>query len=122
MIVLDDPKLLEMIKQKAEFVEQGRSISRMQTDLQTQMDKLSQDMASLTGKVIAHKRKIFQRIKKLVRNELSEYEIPLNTDLRDGKPVLVVTDALQEFKETFAGFDKFTEPVPVPRKKLSEKK
>lgn len=122
VIVLDDAKLLAMIRDKAEFVEQGRTMSRMQTDLQAQMDKITQEMTSLTGKVIAHKRKIFQRIKKLAQKELTEYEIPLTADIRDGKPVLVVTNAMQEFQDTFKGFDKFTEPVPLPRRKLPANK
>lgn len=119
-IVLDDAELLTMIQMKGEMVEQGRSMSRRQTDLQSEIDKITQEMGALTSKVINHKLKIFRRIKKLAKNLLNEYEIPVTTDIKDGKPVLLVADALEEFRDTFQGFDKFSEPVPR-KKKLEDK-
>jgi hypothetical protein len=116
VIILDDAELLEMVKQKGVLVEEGRSISRMMEDLTKQMDKLTQDMSSLTGKVIAHKRRIFKGLKRATKGQLNEYEIPVNTEIRDGKLVLVVSDAMAEFKDSIGSIDKFTEPVPITRK------
>ncbi len=112
VIELEDELLLSMVQQKGEMVEQGRAISKQMEDLAKQHEKLTKDMEALTGKLNNHKLGIFRRVHKLAKNQLAEFEIPVTTEIRKGKLVLVVTDALSEFKETFAGFDKWREPVP----------
>ena len=112
-IALEDGLLLSMVQQKGEMVEKGRAIARQMTELQTKIEQLSKEMEPLTQRVVKIKVEIFKRLQKLAGKQLSEFEIPITTDLRDGKIVLRVSDSLAEFKDTFKTFDKFGEPVPV---------
>ena len=97
VIPLEDAILLQMVGEKAAMVEKGRSISKQFEEMQAQLE---------------------QRVEELAKDQLSEFEIPVTTEVRDGKVVLIATDAMAEFKDSFARFDKFKEPVP--RKKAAD--
>jgi hypothetical protein len=112
VIPLDDKLLLRMVEEKGALVEQGRSISRQMEDLMKQTDKLSNASNDLAAKITNKKLDIFERVEKLAKKLLGEFEIPITTEIRDGQVVLLVTDALAEFQESFKKFDKFKEPVP----------
>ena len=112
VIVLDDPLLKSMVLKKGEIVEKGRAISKQQEELAKQHEKLGSDLEALTGNLNSHKLDIIHRTQKLAKKLLTEFEIPVTTELRDGKLVLVVSDALGEFQESFKSFDKWKEPVP----------
>ena len=112
VIVLDDPLLKSMVLKKGEIVEKGRAISKQQEELAKQHEKLGSDLEALTGNLNSHKLDIIRRTQKLAKKLLTEFEIPVTTELRDGKLVLVVSDALGEFQESFKSFDKWKEPVP----------
>ena len=112
VIVLDDPLLKSMVLKKGEIVEKGRAISKQQEELAKQHEKLGTDLEALTGELNNHKLDIIRRTQKLAKKLLTEFEIPVTTELRDGKLVLVVSDALGEFQESFKSFDKWKEPVP----------
>jgi hypothetical protein len=111
-IPLDDKLLLSMVEQKGEMVESGRAISKQMEEMQKQHAKLGDDMTALMAEVNKKKVAIFKRVEKLAKKQLGEFDIPVTTDIQDGKLVLVVTDALAEFKDSFNTFDKFKEPVP----------
>ena len=64
------------------------------------------------AKVNSKKLDIMKRVEKLTKKEVTEFEIPVTTEIQDGQLVLVVTNALAEFQESFKTFDKFKEPVP----------
>ena len=112
VIVLDDPLLKSMVLKKGEIVEKGRAISKQQEELAKQHEKLGSDLEALTGNLNSHKLDIIHRTQKLAKKLLTEFEIPVTTELRDGKLVLIVSDALGEFQESFKSFDKWKEPVP----------
>ena len=112
VIVLDDPLLKSMVLKKGEIVEKGRAISKQQEELAKQHEKLGTDLEALTGELNNHKLDIIRRTQKLAKKLLTEFEIPVTTELRDGKLVLIVSDALGEFQESFKSFDKWKEPVP----------
>ena len=112
VIVLDDPLLKSMVLKKGEIVEKGRAISKQQEELAKQHEKLGSDLEALTGNLNSHKLDIIHRTQKLAKKLLTEFEIPVTTELRDGKLVPVVSDALGEFQESFKSFDKWKEPVP----------
>lgn len=114
-IVLEDKLLISMVQQKGEMVESGRAIAKQMQELTEQMEKLQAQMEPLTTKVVKHKRSIFDRLKKLVGRELAEFEIPTQAEIRDGKVVLTVSDALAEFQDAFVSVDKFKEALPVKR-------
>ena len=112
IIPLDDKLLLTMVEEKGELVEQGRAISRQMEDIMKQTDKLSNASNELAAKITNKKLDIFKRVEKLAKKQLGEFDIPVTTEIRDGQLVLVVTDALAEFQESFKNFDKFKDPVP----------
>ena len=64
------------------------------------------------GKVNKLKLKIIKAFERSIRPQLGEFDIPVTTEIKDGKLVVIVTDALAEFKETFSNFDPFTQAVP----------
>jgi hypothetical protein len=66
-------------------------------------------------KVNELKLRIFKRVRELAAPLLTEFEIPVTTQITAGKLTLVVTEGLEEFKDSFKGFDKWTEPVPKKR-------
>jgi hypothetical protein len=116
IIPLDDALLLNMVQEKGALVEEGRSISRQMEDVMKQVDKLSNLSNDLAAKITNKKLDIFKRVEKLTKKQLGEFEIPITTEIRDGKVVLIATDALAEFQDSFKTFDKFKEPVPRKQK------
>lgn len=116
VIVLDDDALRALIAEKGELVESGRAISREIDALEKQHDRLTNDLNILGNKVNAVKHRIFKRLRQIARNQLTEFEIPITTDIRNGSVVLIVTDALAEFQDNFSNFDKWTEAVPRKKK------
>jgi hypothetical protein len=116
-IPLDDALLLSMVQQKGEMVERGRTISKQAEELAAQHQKLCDDLNALAVEVNNKKLDIFKRVEKLAKKLVGEFEIPVTTDIKDGKLVLIVTEALEEFKDSFKSFDKWHEPVPKKEKK-----
>lgn len=119
IIPLDDKLLFSMVQQKSEMVEKGRAISKQLEELAARHEALNTELTSLTAEVTAKKIDIFKRVEKLAKGQLTEFEIPVTTDIQDGTLVLLVSDALSEFHDTFKTFDKWHEPVP--RKKAADK-
>lgn len=119
LIEIDDADLLALVQEKGQLVEQGRALSREQEALAQQHEKLGNEVSRIADKINGIKRRIFKKVEKHARKQLGEFEIPITTDVRDGKLVLLVSDALEEFKDSFKGFDKFREPMP--KKKLAAK-
>lgn len=110
IIEIDDETIKALVIEKGELVETGRAISREMEALSEQFEKLKKELASQAGKVSAASHRIFKRVRKAVGNQLAEYEIPLTCQVRDGKLVLVVSDALSEFRDEFKKKDKFSAP------------
>lgn len=120
-IPLDDALLLTMVQQKGEMVEKGRVMAKQLEELAKQHEKILDAMTALTAEVTNKKLDIFKRVEKLARKLVGDFEIPVTTDIKDGKLVLIVTEALEEFKDSFKAFDKWHEPVPRKQKKLDAK-
>lgn len=118
-IELSDGTLLSLVEEKGRLVEKGRGLAQEMEDIQKNMDALQGQMEKVTAQmnVISDhvnevKTKIINRARKAAGTLLSDYEIPVTTEVREGKLYLLVTDTLAEFKETFVQFDKWTQPVP----------
>ena len=116
VVPLDDAKLAEMVRQKGEMVQKGRAISVEMEELARKHDQKAQQLSLHADQLNELKKHIFKRVEKLARKELGEFEIPITTEIQNGKLVLVVSDALGEFKESFQRFDKWREPVPRKKK------
>jgi hypothetical protein len=119
-IPLDDPLLLKMIQEKAVLVEKGREISREMEELAKQHEQKSKEISSLAVKLNKHKLGIFKRVEKIAKKLLTDFEIPVTTAIKDGQVVLIATEALEEFKDSFNRFDKWHEPVPRKKQLDSE--
>jgi hypothetical protein len=120
-IPLDDPALVTMVQEKGQLVESGRAISTEMEALAAQHDKLAKEVSSIAEQTNKLKRKIFKKVEYAAKKLLGDYEIPITTEIRDGKLVLIVTDALAEFEDSFKDFDKWHEPVPRKKKQLEDK-
>jgi hypothetical protein len=121
IIEIPDDKLRSLIEEKGKIVDSGRAISRELTGIQEQHEKLTAELTSMAGKVGDLSRKIFDRVKKLAEGQLAEWEVPITTEIRDGKVVLIASDALEEFKDTLKKQDKFAAPE-APKKLAANKK
>lgn len=121
IIPLDDPALLALVEEKGKMVEEGRAISEQMEALAKQHEALGKQVSKKADDLNRLKRQIFKKVEYRAKKLLTEYEIPVTTEIRDGKLVLVVSDALAEFQDTFKGFDKWHEPVPrKPKKALQD--
>jgi hypothetical protein len=115
-IVLDDKILLKQVQKKGELVEKGRAVARAMEDLATQHQKLLKEHNELMVETNNVKLDIIRRTQKLSHGLLGEFELPVTTELRNGKVVFIVTDGLEEFKESFKGFDKWKQAIPRKQK------
>lgn len=112
VIPLDDSLLFAMVEQKGVFVEEGRALSQKIEDATAVVEKLEAEQESLIAKVTKQRLNIMKRLEKLTKHTLGEFDIPVTTEIRDGKLVLLITDAMAEFRQTFSKFNKFSDPVP----------
>jgi hypothetical protein len=115
-IPLDDPALFALVEQKGRLVEGGRALATEMEALAKQHEKLMETMTEQTTKVNDLKRQIIDRVREIADTQLSEFELPVTTEIKDGKVVLIATDGLEEFKDSFRGFDKWRQPVPRKKK------
>lgn len=115
-IELEDKTLFSLVQEKGVLVEEGRAMSRELEELQKKMEQLTEKLGAKAEGINALKRKIINRCQKRASDLISEYEIPVTTEIRDGKLFLVITDTLEEFKGSFKNFDKWHEPVPRRQK------
>ncbi|TQF41167.1 hypothetical protein UNPF46_08585 [Bradyrhizobium sp. UNPF46] len=120
VIPIDDAQLRQWVEEKGALVEKGRGFAREMEELAKQHERALEAMTELTTKITALKRNIFRRVEKKTKDLLTEFEIPVTTEIRDGQLVLLATDALAEFQDTFKRFDKWHEPVPRREKKLED--
>jgi len=109
------------VEQKGKMVEDGRAISRELQAAQDQFEKSKKALEELAAKVGDLSRRIFKKVQRSAAKDLAEWEIPITTEVRDGTLVLVVSDALAEFKDEFKKQDKFASPH-AKKEKLAAKK
>jgi hypothetical protein len=120
-IPLDDTHLFEMVQEKGRLVEGGRQLATEMEALAKQHEALMEAMTEQTTKVNDIKRQIIERVRTIAEPLLTEFELPITTEIKDGKVHLVVTEGLEEFKDSFKNFDKWRQPVPRKEKKLEDK-
>jgi hypothetical protein len=111
-IPIEDAELLAMVEEKGRLVEGGRQLATEMEALAKQHEKLMEAMTEQTTKVNDIKLRIINRVREIAEAELTEFELPVTTEIKDGKVQLIVTEGLEEFKESFKSFDKWRQPVP----------
>src|SRR4051812_34207022 len=104
-IMLDDIELFALVEEKGRLVDGGRTLAARMEELAKQHEVLMEEMTEETTKVNEVKTKISAKCRELVDTQLNEFEIPVTTEIRDGKLYFLVTDGLEEFKDSFKGFD-----------------
>jgi hypothetical protein len=120
-IPLDDEGLFALVQEKGQLVDAGRSLAAEMEAIAKQHQTLMEAMDEQMAKVNELKLRIFERVREIAAPLLTEFEIPVTTQITDGKLVLLVTEGLEEFKDSFKSFDKWTQPVPRKEKKLEDK-
>jgi hypothetical protein len=118
-IPIDDKDLFALVVQKGELVDGGRALASEMEALAKQHEKLMEAMTEQTTKVNDIKLKIINRVREIAGGTLTEFELPVTTELKDGKVVLIVTEGLEEFKDSFKSFDKWRQPVPRKKKEVT---
>lgn len=116
-IVLEDAKLFEMVEEKGKLVEEGRAHAKRAEELAKEHEKCVTHMNMVAGKLDRHKRKIIARVERAAKDLIGEYEVPVTTEIKDGKLVLIVADSLAEFKDQFSKINKFQQAPPVAKRK-----
>lgn len=111
-IPLEDKRVFAMVEEKGVLVAEGREISRQMEELAKQHEALATKLNMKSAVVNKVKLKIIKAIERTIKPQLGEFDIPVTTEIKDGKLVVIVSDALSEFRETFSRFDPFKEPVP----------
>ena len=111
-IPLDDARVFAMVQEKGVLVDEGREMAREVEELGKKYQAAITKLEMHGGKVNKLKLKIIKAFERSIRPQLGEFDIPVTTEIKDGKLVVIVTDALAEFKETFSNFDPFTQAVP----------
>jgi hypothetical protein len=115
-IPLDDAALFALVEQKGQLVEGGRQLATDMEALSKQHEKLMEAMTEQTTKVNDLKRQIIKRVREIADTQLGEFELPVTTEIKDGKVILLATDGLEEFKDSFRGFDKWRQALPRKKK------
>jgi hypothetical protein len=115
-IKLDDQQLFAMVEEKGRMVEEGRALAKEMERLAAEHEKVNTKMTMLGAKLNKHKLNIIKRIEKVAKSYLTEYEVPVTTEIKNGVLVFTVADTMAEFKEAFTRFDRFKEAAPRKKK------
>jgi hypothetical protein len=115
-IPLEDKVLFDLVTEKGQIVEKGRAIAVEMEEVSKQFDAVKAKHDIQFDKLHKIKLKIIKRVQKVAAKELGEFEVPVTTDIKDGKLTLEISDSLAEFKESFKTFDRFTHAAPTKSK------
>jgi uncharacterized protein YgiM (DUF1202 family) len=113
-VVLDDAKLFQLVTKKGEMVDKGRKLSAEMERLAKEHEKVHKEQNDLITEVNKVKLQIIDRVKKVGGSHLGEFEVPVTTDIKDGKVIFTIADSMAEFVATFKKFDKWAS-VPKPK-------
>ena len=111
-IELKDEELKALVQEKMDTVSKGRAIAQEMEDFAKLHDKKKKEHEALFADLNRIKLKIIKRVKKVASKELGEFELPVTTELVDGKLMFEITDGLIEFKESYKNFDKWSAARP----------
>lgn len=116
-VVLDDQALFDLVTKKGEMVDKGRKLAGEMERLAQEHKAINDELDALTTDVNLVKIDIINRVKEVGEQHLGEYEIPVTTDIKDGKVIFVIADSMAEFTKAFKGFDKWKQAAPAKAKK-----
>lgn len=112
-IPLEDAVLFDLVTEKGKIVEEGRDISKEMERVSKEFDALKAKSDKKFAEVHKLKLKIIKRVKKVAAKHIGEFEVPVTTEIKDGKLTLEISDSLAEFQDSFKKFDKWTHAAPT---------
>ena len=112
VITLNDERLLKLVKEKEELTLKGRELHKEATELENAHAAKVEELRKVADKVQGIQRNVINRVQKVADKELGEYELPMTTSLVDGDVKLLISNAVDEFKSRFVGFNKYKQPYP----------
>ena len=114
-IEFDSPEILALVEKKMELVKEGRAMNDEALALAEQHQKLVEGIATRADEIRNIQLDIIPLVKDICIKEelLSEYEVPMTTDIENGKLVLKVEDQMAMFTTKFNSVDKFGEVAEV---------
>ncbi len=115
-IVIDDKALVTLVEEKGAIVEEGRGLAERMGELAKEHEQLLAKQNQLISKANKVKIDIVRKCEKLVGDQLTEFEVPVTTNLKDGKVVFVCADTKAEWEEAFKEINKW-QSARVPTKK-----
>lgn len=115
-IILEDEPLKNLILEKSAIVEEGRKVAVELERLAKEHAVFEQKHNELWEKLTNKKTEIIARLKEVANDKIEMYEQPVTTDIKDGKIVFIVNNALGEFQASWIGFDKWSAVKPDKQK------
>lgn len=112
---IKDKKFISLIEEKGRITEEGRAVTKEIEGVVAKHAELIKKHQDLFSVIVSKKKKIFKEMKKLIKNELSEFEVVEHVDLKDGDAVVTITNQLDEFQAQWRKHDKWSEPLPPKR-------
>lgn len=92
-VIVEDKKLVQFLKKKQEAVDAGRKQYKIVDKEQKKLNKLGLKIQQVKDKMVPH-------VKKL-DIELDEFEDITSIELLNGKAVVVITDAIENYKKAY---------------------
>lgn len=111
VIEFESKEVRELVEKKLELVTEGRKLNDEALEVAQKHQELVEKITDIAGEIRDIQHKIIPMMKDICeeQNLLEEYEVPMTTDLKDGKLILRVEDQMQHFIDRFNSSDKFGE-------------
>lgn len=123
-IVLEDSSLKTLVEERDALLEEAGVFVREMEEAAEKHKKANEALIKKARKIDDVKMRIIKKTEKAAKDLLGEFEIPITTILEDGKVLLKVNDAVEEFKARFKKHNKFEVPVEgleaMPKKKKTK--
>lgn len=117
IIEVDSEALRSMIAEKVALVEEGQAYQREAEELEKQHKAFVDKMHEVSDKIRSLQvDRIMPEVKTLIADKLTQYEVPITTEIRDGKTIVITHDLVELYKERFDGWDKWATPLPGVKK------
>ena len=101
-------KKLELVKKGTKLNDRALKIAEKHADIVSEINGIADEIRNIQLEIIP-------KIKEICKKQdiLSQYEVPLTTDIQDGNLILKVQDQLEAYRKKLDSIDKFAEVVSV---------
>lgn len=111
LIELQNAPMKKLVEQKQALVAKGAKAQEEAEEIVKQHEKKVEEIKKVADDIRKNQNKIISLVKKDCEKKdlLTDYEVPLTTEVKDGQLLLTVEDQLEMFKDRMDGVDKFKE-------------